>query len=151
MGTIHINMLEPGMVLADEVRDLNGRLLLEKGKTIQPKHFKRFKTWGITEVDICGNNEGKNESKPDFDPEQYEKIKEFTRHMFRYNDLDHPVIKEIFRLSVWFRNEYKFFDNDANVPLAGDDPAETINEKNVLEKLPRQTLNCLKSLQSYLN
>ncbi len=28
MGIIHINKLEPGMVLADEVRDLNGKLLL---------------------------------------------------------------------------------------------------------------------------
>jgi len=135
MDAIHINKLEPGMVLADEVRDLNGRLLLGKGKTIQPKHFKRFKTWGVTEVNICGNNEGKKESKPDFDPEQYKKIKEFTRDLFRYNDLDHPVIKEIFRLSVWFRNEYKFFDGDANVPLAGDDPAETINKKKCIKKI----------------
>ena len=35
MGIIHINKLEVGMALADDVRDIHGRLLLSKGKTIQ--------------------------------------------------------------------------------------------------------------------
>ena len=135
MGTIHINRLEPGMVLADEVRDLNGRLLLGKGKTVQPKHFRRFKTWGVTQVNICGDNEGKIVSTPGFDPEMYEKIKESTRRRLRYNDLEHPAIKEIFRLSVWFSNEYKLYDDDPDIPLAGDDPAEAQNETTCVKKI----------------
>ena len=78
MGMININKLEPGMVLADEVRDLSGKLLLGKGKTIQPDHFRVFKIWGVTEVNICGNNGKKKESKPDFNLEQYKKSKEIT-------------------------------------------------------------------------
>jgi HD-like signal output (HDOD) protein len=135
MGTIHISRLEPGMVLEDEVRDLNGRLLLGKGKTVQPKHFRRFKTWGVTEINIRGNNEDKNVSKPGFDPEQYEKIIEFIRQRMRYNDLEHPAIKEIFRLSVWFRNEYKFYDDAAVVLLAAGDQAELANEKKCVKKI----------------
>ena len=135
MGIIHINKLEPGMVLADEVRDFSGRLLLGKGKTIQSDHFRVFKIWGVTELNICGNNGGKEETKPDFDPEQYEKTKESTQQVFRYSDLEHPAIKEIFRLSVWFRNEYKFFNEYSNVQLAEDDPAENIDENNCVKKL----------------
>jgi len=135
MGIIRINELQPGMVLADEVRDISGRLLLGKGKTIQPNHFKIFKIWGVTEVNIRGNNSGNEETKPVFDPEQYEKIKETTQQVFRYSDLEHPAIKEIFRLSVWFRNEYKFFETNSNVRLAENDPAKNIDENNCVERL----------------
>jgi HD-like signal output (HDOD) protein len=123
------------MVLADEVRDLSGRLLLGKGKTVQPDHFRVFKIWGVTEVNILGNNGGKEETKPNFDPEQYEKIKESTQQVFSHNDLEHPAIKEIFRLSVWFRNEYKFFNEYSNVQLAENDSVENINEHNCVKKL----------------
>jgi hypothetical protein len=107
MAMIHINKLEPGMVLADEVIDLSGRLLLGKGKTIQPDHFRVFNIWGVTEVNIRGNNGDKEETKPNLDSEQYEKTKESTLQVFSHNDLNHPAIKEIFRLSVYIF-QYKF-------------------------------------------
>jgi len=135
MAMIHINKLEPGMVLADEVRDLSGRLLLGKDKTVQPEHFRVFKIWGITEVNIGGNNGGEEKTKPVFDPEQYEKTKESTMQVFSHTDLEHPAIKEIFRLSVLFRNEYRFFDTNSNVRLAEDEPAKNIDENNCVKKL----------------
>ena len=135
MGIIHISKLEPGMMLADEVRDLSGRLLLGKGKTIQPNHLKIFKIWGVTAANISGHNGGKEEAKPDFDPEQNKEIKEITQQVFSYSNLDHPAIKEIFRLSVWFRNEYKSFNEYTNVQLSEEDTAETINEKNCIKKI----------------
>ena len=135
MGMIHINKLEPGMVLADEVRDLSGRLLLGKSKTVQPDHFRIFKIWGVTEVNIRGNNGDKEETKPDFDPEPIEKIKESTQQVFCHNDLEHPAIKEIFRLSVLFRNEYTFSNTNSNVQLVEDEPAKNIGEKNYKKKL----------------
>ena len=129
MGILHINKLEPGMVLAHEVKDLSGRLLLGKGKTIQPDHLRVFKIWGVTEVNINGNNGGKEEARPDFNPEQYKEIKENTQQVFRYCDLEHPAIKEIFRLSVLFRNEYKSFNEDPNIQLAQDNTAENFGRE----------------------
>ncbi len=140
MSIIHISKLEPGMVLADEVRDLSGRLLLGKGKTVQPDHFRIFKIWGVTEVNILGNNGGKEEVKPNFDPEQIEKIKESTMQVFSHTDLEHPAIKEIFGLSVLFRNEYKFFNLNSNVQPTENDPAENINEQNCIKKLADPTI-----------
>ncbi len=135
MGMIHINKLEAGMVLADEITDISGRLLLGKGKTVQPDHFRVFKIWGVTEVNIRGNNGDKEKTKPNLDPEQIEKIKKSTMQVFSHTDLEHPAIKEIFRLSVLFRNEYKFLETNSNVRLAEDDPAKNIDENNCVKKL----------------
>ena len=129
MGMIHIDKLEPGMVLADEVRDLSGRLLLKKGKTIHPDHFRVFKIWGVTEVNVNGNNGSKEEVKSDFDPQQYKEIEEITQQVFRHCDLKHSAIKEIFRLSVLFRNEYKYFRVDPNIQLDQGNTAKNCSDE----------------------
>ena len=130
MGIIHINELKPGMVLADEVRDLSGKLLLEKGKTILPDHFRIFKIWVVTEVNICGDNSDKKKFKPDFNSEQYKKTKEITLRAFHHNDCEHPAIEEIFRLSVLFRAKYNSFNSDSNLHLDQDSTSENFdNEK----------------------
>ena len=59
MSIIHINKIKPGMVVADEVRDFHGRLLLGKGKIIRPDHFRVFKIWGVTEVNVLSKNDEK--------------------------------------------------------------------------------------------
>ncbi|MCK5202310.1 MAG: hypothetical protein KAR15_00510, partial [Desulfobacterales bacterium] len=108
MGKIHINKLKPGMVLDEEVRDISGRLLLNKGKNIQSAHIRIFKIWGVTEVDIRGNNGSKIASDVNVDPEKIEKIKEYTHNLFCHTDLEHPALKEIFRISVQFRSKHSF-------------------------------------------
>jgi HD-like signal output (HDOD) protein len=104
MGIVPTNKLKPGMVLAEEVRDINGRLLLAKGKSIQFSHLRIFKIWGITEVPIFGRIGIKDVTEPDIDLEAVEKTKEETLQIFSHVDLDHPAIKEIFRLSVGYRS-----------------------------------------------
>ena len=95
MGIIHINKLKPGMVLAQEVRDINGRLLLKSQKEIHASHIRIFKTWGVTEVNIRGNNGSRDTSTSPADPELIEKTREKTRERFSHADLDHPAMKEI--------------------------------------------------------
>jgi len=128
------------MVLADEVRDVSGRLLLEKGKTIQPGHFRILKIWGVTEVNIRGNNGGKEETKSDLDSEQFEKIKESTLQVFRHTDLEHPAINEIFRLSVLFRNERKIFETNSNIRLDRVEPVENIDKKKYVKKFSKANI-----------
>jgi HD-like signal output (HDOD) protein len=132
MGMVHINSLKPGMVLADEVRDLSGKLLIGKGKKIMPNHFRVLKIWGVTEVNIRSNNDDKKEIKPDFTSEQYKNIYEITQQVFRYNDCEHPAIKEIFQLSVLFRNEYKSFNSESNLQSNQDNATENFNKKKII-------------------
>ena len=59
MGVIPTNKLESGMVLADEVKDVNDRLLLAKGEEIQASHIRVLKMWGVSEVNVVGKVETK--------------------------------------------------------------------------------------------
>jgi HD-like signal output (HDOD) protein len=140
MGIIHINNLKAGMVLDEEVRDINGRLLLQRNRQIQAAHIRIFKIWGITEVNIRGNNGSKDVSAGSVDPQQIEKIKESTLELFRHVDLDHPAIKEIFRISILFRSQYDLSKPESNIGLAAIDPQQTKIDNDLLQKLTRENI-----------
>ena len=142
MGIIHINKLKPGMLLDQEVRDINGRLLLEMNKKIQPAHIRIFKIWGVTEVNIRGNNGNgsKDTSTGPADPELIEQIKENTQDLFRYVDLEHPAIKEIFRISVLFRCKHNLSENENTIHLAESDTGQAPVEIDFLQKLNKENI-----------
>jgi len=104
MGIVPTNKLKPGMLLAEEARDVYGRLVLAKGKRIDSSHIKNFKIWGITEVNISGDVTLKDEPQPHDNSETIEKTKERIKYIFSHVDLEHPAVKEIFRLSVEYRS-----------------------------------------------
>jgi len=54
MGNVTISELKPDMVLASDLRDQSGRLLISKGTTLTPKYIKICKMWGVIEADIVG-------------------------------------------------------------------------------------------------
>ena len=140
MGIIHINKLKPGMVLEEEVRDISGRLLLKKGKNIQSAHIRIFKIWGVTEVNIRGNNGSKNTVDSDFDPEKIAKIKEATESLFRHADLDHPALKEIFRISVQFRSQHSLQEKEKKVDLTEPESKQDSANKNFLQTLNKEKI-----------
>lgn len=140
MGIIHINKLEPGMIIDEEVRDINGRLLLKKDKKIQSAHIRIFKIWGVTEVNIRGNNGGKEASTDPKNPQLIEKIKESTLHLFRHVDLEHPAIKEIFRISVLFRSKYHLSEKEKRIDLAKIGTEQKPVDHDFLKKLTRENI-----------
>ena len=135
MGIIHINKLKPGMVLDEAVKDISGRLLLKKGKNIQSAHIRIFKIWGVTEVNIRGNNGSKNTSDGNLDPDKIAKIKDNTQNLFRHADLEHPALKEIFRISVEFRSQYSFPEKEKQVDLATTESKQDTGNHNFLQEL----------------
>ena len=128
------------MVLDEEVRDINGRLLLKRNKQIQKAHIRIFKIWGITEVNISGNNAGKDVSASSVDPQQIEKIKENTLDLFRHVDLEHPAIKEIFRISILFRSTHNLSEQESNISLAEIDSKQTKVENGFLHRLTQESI-----------
>lgn len=54
MGKIALEDLQPGMVLARDVKDFSGRMILSTGMEITGKHLGIFRAWGITEADVAG-------------------------------------------------------------------------------------------------
>jgi HD-like signal output (HDOD) protein len=141
MGIIHINKLKPGMVLDEEVKDINGRLLLKKDKKIQPDHIRIFKIWGITEVNIQGNNGSKDEPIDPADPELVAKIKKSALDHFRHTDLEHPAVEEIFRISVLFRSKYNFSEKEKATHLAKLETDQKAVGNNFLKKLTKENIS----------
>ena len=103
MTTVHTDNIQEGMLLTEEVKDVKGRLLLKKGQEIESKHIKILKMWGITEVNIAGGGDAEKDPDPVIDPQRMEELTEETKHDFRHTDLNHPAIKELFRLAVLSR------------------------------------------------
>jgi hypothetical protein len=58
MPYVSIDQIKPGMVLAADVLDTNGRMLLSKGKGIEANHINIFKMWGVTEVSAVAHGDG---------------------------------------------------------------------------------------------
>lgn len=121
MGMVHVDNLEVDMVLSENVKDINSRLLLAKGQKIQSKHIRIFKIWGIAEVNVTGGQDGDKISESNIDPDKLEKITEETKYIFKHVDLSHPAIQELFRISLLYRNRQEINDGE-NITLAhGDD------------------------------
>ena len=140
MGIVHINKLKPGMVLEEEVRDISGRLLLKSGKNIQFAHIRIFKIWGVTEVNIRGNNGSKNAAASALDPKRIEIIEDTTKDLFRHADLEHPALKEIFRLAVQFRSEHSFAEKERTVELDVSDSNQDSVKPNFLQTIKKEKI-----------
>jgi HD-like signal output (HDOD) protein len=104
MGIVPTNKLKPGMLLAEKVKDVNGRLILAKDKRIHSSHIRKFRIWGITEVNISGDVPLKDKPQSHDNSKIIEETKERLKYIFSHVDLEHPAAKEIFRLSLEYRS-----------------------------------------------
>ncbi|OQY13637.1 MAG: hypothetical protein B6I30_02605 [Desulfobacteraceae bacterium 4572_187] len=113
MGIIHVDRLKENMVLSKDVRDLNTRLLLAKGLKIQSKHLRILKMWGITEVNVVADEpDYEKVTTKEIDPKLLERIEENTKYLFHHVDLEHPAMKELFRLSVLYKVRHNIYKTD---------------------------------------
>lgn len=143
MGTVHTDKIKPGMVLAQEVRDISGRLLLAKGKQIQPEHLRIFKIWGVTDVNIMGVNGSEAKSETNTDPDEIAKTEEMTKLAFQHVDLEHPVFKELFKLSVAYRCQHGYSNAFGQLEFSEyelDDTAQPKKKKHILSKLVKKNI-----------
>lgn len=89
------------MVVAADVHDRNGRLLLGEGARLEEKHLFIFRTWGIVEADIVGVNGTDSIILPDtVTGEKLDQARNRLLPMYCHTDLQHPAISELLRLAV---------------------------------------------------
>jgi hypothetical protein len=101
MVMIGIDSLIPGMVLAGNVLDRNGRLLLAAGIELEAKHLMIFRTWGVGEADIAGlEDPAAQRPIEELTGEALEQVRQLLLPRYRHADLNHPVIAELLRLAV---------------------------------------------------
>lgn len=117
MVAVQTDKLKPGKILAAEVRDINGRLLLAKGSEIGQNHIRIFKIWGVSEVTIEGPARSGDKLDPELNPEVFEQVTQTAKNTFRHTDLEHPLVKKIFDLAVRFRCENNLIDTEIQVNI----------------------------------
>jgi putative nucleotidyltransferase with HDIG domain len=135
MNAVLTDKLIPGQILAEEVRDINGRLLLAKGNQIQSNHIRIFKIWGISEVNVAGAASCKEEFDPELDSELLEKAQESMKIICRHVDLEHPAIKEIFKLAVQFRCRHDLVEVESNLHITESELPHQAQKQNFIAEL----------------
>ncbi len=140
MIVVPTDRLESGQVLAEEVRDINDRLLLSKGHTIEAKHIRIFKIWGISEVNLVGTDQHDDRSEPLMDPAMIEQTKKSVKALFCHMDLEHPAVKEIFRIAVQFRCKHNIIVEDDNIAVDNQSIPQQGREKDFLKKLQKKNI-----------
>ena len=101
MASISIDAIEPGMVLAEDLRHSSGRFLLGKGVELDQRHLRVLKIWGVRSVEVEGSPDGLESPHGDeIDPAALEAAERWTARRFSPDLLSHPFLKELFRICV---------------------------------------------------
>ena len=103
MALVRVDKLTAGAVLAEEVRDVNARLLISRGQALEEKHFRILKMWGIFEVQVEGEAVGPDEEQAPVDTERLDEVSNEIKRIFSAVDMTHPAVKEVVRLSIEYR------------------------------------------------
>jgi len=100
MGIINVAELKPEMVLAEDLRNLDGRFVLAKGTKLNSKHLRILKMWGVIEANIerISRKDVEENTIAQLDPAVIQKVKNLTGERFHHADLEHPPIRELYRL-----------------------------------------------------
>jgi hypothetical protein len=102
MGKVAIENIETGMVLAGDVHDRSGRMLLGAGAELTQKHLVIFRTWGVLEADIEGHgSDNSADAIPaDVDPLELAAAEQALAPLFRHTNINHPAIIELIKLAA---------------------------------------------------
>ena len=140
MFAVPTDKLEPGKILAEEVRDINGRLLLARGNEIGDNHIRIFKIWGVSEVTVEGPAKGNDKFEPEISPEMFEQIRETVKDLFQHTDQEHPLVKKIFNLAVQFRCEHNLIDMQSEVYINEQEINPGDRNKDFVKRLNKREI-----------
>ena len=95
---VPVDDLEPGMLLAEEVRDQNGRLLMPAGTELTERHLRACQMWGILGVKIRSANADPDPAELPLSPEQLAEGETLVRARLRGAGGSHPLLAELIRI-----------------------------------------------------
>lgn len=100
MAMVNINELQPGQVLLTDAKHHSGKVLLKAGETLTETHLKIFLSWGLTRVEVEGDDEILSNSANENNHQLIEQAKTELQGRFQHVDLKHPAMEEIFHLAA---------------------------------------------------
>ncbi len=140
MSLILVDNLDAGKMLDEDVRDVNGRLLLSRGQIISPKHLRILKIWGITEVCILDDTGASESTEAEKDPQKMEKAQAAIQLLFSKLDTDHPAVEQVIQCAIEHRYENNNFATHVKQLETADALAVQLSFKDIQRKINRGEL-----------
>lgn len=97
MRQINLENTQPGMVLAKDLYDRNGRLILKEGTSITEQHLRTFKVWRITALFVHMTGEQEKVEEERIDPDVQKRVDFKLKQKFRNADLSHPFMDMLYQ------------------------------------------------------
>lgn len=101
MGIISVDKIEVGMVLAEKVLTVKRMMLLPEGIVLTSGHLTTFRTWGISEVNIVGD-ESSEGAENEASPEELQELRREITDIFINNNLEDSFTQKIYQLACEF-------------------------------------------------
>ncbi len=103
MPKFAVDLLEPGMILAEDLTTSEGRMLLPRGAMLSDAHIRTCRVWGIAEASILGDEEEEADNPTtleELDPQVLDACKIMAAQRFVLNPSSHPAVQEMAKLYV---------------------------------------------------
>lgn len=98
MPLIDVDQILPGMVLSKNVNDTSGRLLLQAHTTLNEKHIRVLRSWGIYQITVAGTSHPSSSesiAKP-----SCATVQQQIDSAFSATNRDHPAMQAIYDLAL---------------------------------------------------
>ncbi len=101
MGILNINDLKEGMVLAGDVKNKHGNIMIKQGMTLSERHIMLLKAWGIPDANVEGleREQLHEEEMKTVSPEVIEAIEQQLRDLFPPLE-GNEVMAEVYRIAM---------------------------------------------------
>ena len=99
MSTISVEQAASGMVLAADVLDRRGRLLIPAGRALAQKHVDALRMWGVERIDVVGDAP-KRAANPEIPPAVLSQAREEVELLFRNAGGEHPFLEALKSVST---------------------------------------------------
>lgn len=99
MGSLPLDALEPGMVLAADLTGPDGKMLLPKGVTLTESHLASLRARGVVRAQVVEDGDGAD-SAADLNPALLEQAQTHMAANFAANDPALPVVETLFGLAT---------------------------------------------------
>jgi hypothetical protein len=97
---VAVDDLQPGMPVAEDVFDQQGRMLMAAGTELTERHLRACQLWGISGIRVRAEGLPAEAAGREPTPEQYAAAEAETQQRFRNTDRTHPLMVELVRLCI---------------------------------------------------
>ncbi len=98
MPVIDVSLAQAGMVLAADVLDKRGRVLIPAGKELAEKYVAALPAWGVTRIEVEGDDiDG---ADAEVEPWALDEATTELEGFFRKSNRGHPAVDALFEVCV---------------------------------------------------